>query len=370
MSIFQLEIMILAVLTAATCALPGVFLVLRRVSLMSDAISHAILFGIVVAFLFTRTLGSPWLVLGATLTGVLTVALTEILITTRKIKKDAAIGLVFPLLFSIGVILISRHARDVHLDMDSVLLGELAFAPFNRMIIGSTDWGPMGFWVMGTVLVLNLLFVTLFYKELKITTFDPGLASALGFLPILINYLLMTLVSATAVAAFEHVGSILVVALMIAPASAAYLMTDRLERMILWSVAFGTLSAISGYGMARWLDASIAGSMATMSGVIFLVVFIFAPDHGWLSKRFVRKYRKWTLATETLAVHLLHAESAHAEETERVVSHMKDHMLWKDNYTTEAIARALQDGLVRKSGNKLSLTNLGREKAKNTIARE
>ena len=165
MSTHQVEIMIIASLTAITCALPGVFLVLRRVSLMSDAISHAILFGIVCAFFITKNLSSPLLIVGATLTGILTVTLTELVIYTKKLKEDAAIGLVFPLLFSIAVILISRFASDIHLDTDAVLLGEIAFAPFNRLIANNIDLGPQGMWAIGTVLLLNILFVSLFYKE-------------------------------------------------------------------------------------------------------------------------------------------------------------------------------------------------------------
>ena len=370
MSSFQLEIMGLAVMTAITCALPGVFLILRRVALMSDAISHAILFGIVLAFFVTKSLASPLLIIGAAITGVLTVVLTEMIINTQKLKKDAAIGLVFPLLFSIAVILISRYAHDVHLDVDAVLLGEIAFAPFNRLIINEIDLGPIGFWVMGSILVLNILFISIFYKELKIATFDAGLAAALGFSPLIINYLLMTLVSVTAVASFEHVGSILVVALMIAPPAGAYLLTDRLSVMIYLSCAIGALSAVGGYWMAHALDANIAGSMATVSGILFMLILIFSPERGLIARHYMRKYKKWDFAAETLSVHLLQAEYAHAEEAERVVSHMNEHMLWSDDYTSEAIAQAIQDGMVKKTGNKLSLTDLGREKAKDILSKD
>jgi len=366
----QIDIIILASITAVTCALPGVFLILRKVALMSDAISHAILLGIVLAFFLTKNLSSPLLIVGATIVGVLTVTLTELLINTQKLKKDAAIGLVFPLLFSIGVILINKFTRDVHIDSDCVLFGEIAFSPFNRLIVNNIDFGPQATWVISAALLLNILFITLFYKELKIGTFDFGLAASLGFMPVVLNYALMSIVSITAVAAFESVGSILVVALMIAPPAAAYLLTDRLSFMIYISAGLGILSAIGGYAIAYWLDASIAGSMATCSGIIFLLVFILAPDQGLLAKLIIKKWRKWDFASETLAIHLLQAEYAHAEETERIVNHMNDHMLWKDNYTSEVIAKSLQDGLIRRSGNKLSLTDLGREKAKNSIVKK
>ncbi len=364
MSAQQIEIIILACLTALTCSLPGVFLVLRKVSLMSDAISHAILLGIVIAFFFTKTLASVWLIIAATLVGVLTVTLTEMIIHTQKIKKDAAIGLVFPLLFSIGVILLNHYANDVHLDTDCILFGEIAFAPFNRIVIGEMDLGPQGLWVMSGILILNLLFVTLFYKELKITTFDSDLSASLGFRPVLLNYMLMTLVSITAVGAFETVGSILVVALMIVPPIGAYLLTNRLLPMIIISMAIGILSAISGYLTAMKFDASIAGAMATLSGVIFLVILVFAPEKGLLARGVLRRWKKWDFATQTLIVHLLQAELTQADETEKVVYHMYEHMLWDHAFTSEVIAQGIEEGFLKKYENKLSLTPFGREKAK------
>ena len=212
----QIEIQIIAAVVAVACALPGVFLVLRRMALMSDAISHAILLGIVLAFFVTEDLASPLLIVAAAITGVITVALVELLHGTGLVREDAAIGIVFPALFSGGVILISRYAGSVHLDTDAVLLGELAFAPFERLSVLGYSL-PKSLWVMGGILLINLIFITLFYKELKLATFDAGLAAALGFSPVLVHYGLMTLVSVTAVGAFDAVGSILVVALMIAP---------------------------------------------------------------------------------------------------------------------------------------------------------
>ena len=163
----ELEILAIAVVTAVAAALPGTYLVLRRTAMVSDAISHAILPGIVVAFFLTRDLNSPLLLLAAALTGVLTVVLIEALIRTRLVPEDASIGIVFPALFSIGVILISRGASDVHLDTDAVLLGELAFAPFHRLTVGGADLGPAALWSMGAILVVNAVLILLAWKELK-----------------------------------------------------------------------------------------------------------------------------------------------------------------------------------------------------------
>src|SRR5512134_2277386 len=284
MSQAQLEIQLIAAIVAVACALPGVFLVLRRMAMMSDAISHTVLLGIVVAFFITKSLESPLLLIGAALMGVITVSLVELLNRTRLVREDAAIGLAFPFIFSIAVILISRYAGDVHLDTDAVLLGELAFAPFNRLRLFGLDIGPEALYTTGGILLLNLIFIVLFYKELKLATFDPALAAALGFLPAVIHYVLMTLVSLTAVGAFDAVGSVLVVAFMIAPPAAAYLLTDRLSRMLLYSVLIGVFSAISGYWLAHALDASIAGSMAVMTGASFLAAYLFAPEQGLIAR--------------------------------------------------------------------------------------
>ena len=363
MSTIQLEIIILASLTAVTCAILGVFLVLRRVSLMSDAISHSVLLGIVLAFFITKNLSSPLLIVGATLIGILTVCLTEIIIHTKKLKKDAAIGLVFPLLFSIGVILISKYTSDVHIDSDCVLFGEIAFTPFNRLYIGNIDFGPKGIWIMGSALILNISFVWLFYKELKLSTFDKSLAASLGFMPVVLHYALMGLVSITSVSSFESVGSILVVAFMIAPPASAYLLSNRLSHMIYISAGIGILSSIGGYYLAYILDTNIAGAMATVTGLIFLMVLVFAPEKGLLSKIFVRRWHKWDFAVATLSIHLLQAEIEKADYTEHIVSHMINHMKWSEEYTSEVIAQCIQEELIEKEGNRLSLTTYGREKA-------
>ena len=196
----ELQIILVAVVTAVTAALPGTYLVLRGTALVSDAISHAILPGIVVAFFLTHDLNSPLLLVAAAATGVLTVFLIESLMKSRLLYEDASIGLVFPALFSIGVILISRYAGDVHLDTDSVLLGEIAWTPFDQMILGGVQVGPRALWVMGVILVLNLLLIGLAWKELKLATVDPVLAALLGFSPGLVHYALMAMVSVTVVA--------------------------------------------------------------------------------------------------------------------------------------------------------------------------
>lgn len=370
MSREQLEVQAIAILAAIACALPGTFLVLRGMSLMSDAISHVVLLGIAIGYLLTRDLASPLLIIGAALTGVLAVSLVEMLTRTRLVKRDAAIGLVFPALFSIGVILISRNAGNVHLDVDIVLTGELAFAPFWRTTIAGLN-APRALWMMLGILVVNLVLLALFYKELKLATFDPGLAAALGFAPGLVHYLLMTSVSVTAVGAFEAVGSILVVALMIAPPATAFLLTHRLSAMLGLGAAVATLGAIGGYWASNLLDASIAGCMATMLGVLFAAAFAFAPGRGLLYQARRRARQRLEFAQKMLTIHLLHHEDSPEALEENRLPHLSEHLRWNASFAQRVVRQAEQRRLIRVDWQRafLTLTEEGRDHARETMVR-
>jgi manganese/zinc/iron transport system permease protein len=359
MSQAQFEIQLIASVVAVACALPGVFLVLRRMAMMSDAISHTVLLGIVIAFFITKSLTSPLLLLGAALMGVITVSLVELLNRTRLVREDAAIGLVFPAIFSIAVVMISRFAGDVHLDTDAVLLGELVFAPFNRLRVFGLDIGPEALYTTGGILILNLLFIVLLYKELKLATFDPALAAALGFAPAVIHYALMTLVSLTAVGAFDAVGSVLVVAFMIAPPAAAYMLTDRLSRMLIYSALIGIFSAVSGYWVAHFLDASIAGTMATMTGVSFLAAYLLAPERGLLAQARRRRAQRVEFALTMLTMHIAHHTATQEAERENQVGRLNEHLNWSPQFAAEIVEVAEHNGLVQQKKGLLTLTESG-----------
>ncbi|WP_462226360.1 metal ABC transporter permease [Alkalibacterium sp.] len=283
------QITLVSVVVAVACALPGVFLVLRGTTMVSDAITHTVLLGIVLAFFVTQDLRSPLLVVGATLVGVATVWAIEALQQTKLLSNDAAIGIVFPLFFSIAIILITRHAGNVHLDVDAVLMGEVAFAPFRRFVFMGMDLGPRALWSMLGILVVNATFIFLFYKELKITTFDAGFAAAIGFSPALIHYGLMTLVSLTAVGAYDSVGSILVVGFMVGPPLAAFLLTDRLHVMIIIAVAMAIVNSVLGVQFAFFFNTTIAGMIAVITGVTTLSIFVLSPKKGLIKATLNRK---------------------------------------------------------------------------------
>jgi len=357
MSSAQLEIQLIASVVAIACAIPGVFLVLRKMALISDAISHSILPGIVIGFFITQDLNSPLLILLAALTGVITVILVEMIQKTGLVKEDTAIGLVFPTLFSIGVILIAKNANDVHLDVDAVLLGELAFAPFDRLLISGMDVGPKSLWVMGTVLIISISLLILFFKELKVSTFDVGLSSALGFSPVVLHYGLMSVSSVTIVGAFDAVGAILVVALMIAPAATAYLLTTDLKKMLGLSIFFGVFSAVNGYWLAHVLDASISGSMTTMLGIIFLLVYLFAPKKGLLSVLYRQKQQRLEVSLITFLLHL----NNHSEKRERHINHLQEHINWQKVRSKSVVDLALKNNMITIQDNVVSLTQKGKD---------
>ncbi len=278
----SVTIVAIGALVGIAASLLGTFLVLRRESMLSDAISHSVLLGIVVAYLLTGTLDTPLHVIGAALAGLATVWLTDLLARSRRVKNDAAIGLVFPALFALAVLLINLYARDVHLDTDAVLLGEIAFAWLDVVNLGQLEVAR-SLLTMLVIALVNLAFVVFLYKELKLSTFDPQLAMAFGLRPVAIGYALLGLVSVSAVGAFDAVGAILFVAFVIVPPTAAYLLTDRLW----WMLTIGCMIAIgasfAGYAFARAFDVSIGGAMASATGGFLLLALTFGK-HGLIAR--------------------------------------------------------------------------------------
>lgn len=348
-----LVIILVGSAAAASCALIGSFLVLRRMALLGDAISHAVLPGIVLAFLFTGQRAALPMVLGAGALGVVTVLLVELLNRSRRLREDASIGVVFPALFSLGVILISRLANQVDLDLDCVLYGEIAYAPWDLLLWGDLSLGPKALWVNGATLLLNVLLVTLLYKELKITTFDPELAACLGFAPAVVHYLLMSAVSVTVVGAFESVGAILVVAMLVVPPATAYLLTDRLGVLLTLSVAFGVASAVAGYGLARWWDASIAGAMAVVSGLLFTAALAASPRYGLLARLLTQRRLGRRLADRLLLLHLEEGGTPLPAET------VRERFGWSAGRLERVLSRLESAGWVARGAGGLRITATG-----------
>lgn len=345
----DLVIILTAALVATAGSLLGVFLVLRKQSMLSDAISHAVLPGIVGAFWLSGGTATVPALIGAAAMGLLTVLAVELLERSGRVKVDAAIGVVFPLLFSIGVILVSLFFRNVHLDMDAVLYGEIAYAPLNTMLFLGHEV-PESLLLMGTLAVINALFVGLFYKELKIGTFDAGLAATLGFAPTMMNYALMTLLSFTTVGAFQSVGAILIVAFVIIPPACAYLLTKRLSLMLGYALVIGLVASAAGYGLALWIDTSIAGMIASVLGVIFTLCLLFSPEQGVLTT-LARRARQREDFTARLLITALHGEQVY---TPTAIAQRLD---WDETRTRRALEYARNAGWVQVKGEQVECLN-------------
>ncbi len=283
-------IVLTGALAGASCGLLGAYLVLRKMSLLGDALSHAVLPGIAIAFLLSGSRDVIPMFVGAAACGVVATLLIETFHRKWRVQEDTSIGIAFTALFALGVVLITAFAGQVDLDQECVLYGEIAYTPWDRLFWGERDLGPRPVWILGTVFALDLLLVIAFYKELLIASFDPEMALSVGVSAALVHYMLMGAVSVTTVAAFESVGAILVVAMLIVPGASAYLWSDRLKVILLLSALMGVVSAIAGYFLAGVWNSSIAGAMVVAIGTIFAFSLIFAPRYGLLG-RFARRAR-------------------------------------------------------------------------------
>lgn len=284
------------IVCAMACAVLGNFLVLRHMSMMGDAISHAVLPGLAIAFLVTGTRASLGMFVGAALVGALTAVFTQWISHFGNVDRGASMGIVFTTLFAVGLLLLVQAADRVDLDPGCVLYGAIELTPLDvvgTVTMGGVRWEiPRAFAILSGVLVVNVAFVVLFFKELRLSSFDPALATTLGFSARTMHYLLMTMVAVTTVASFEAVGSIIVIAMLVVPPATAQLLTDRLSVMIVLSMLIAALCAGAGHVAAltvpRWFgfeDTSTSGMMAVMAGFFFGLVVIIAPRYGVIARQ-------------------------------------------------------------------------------------
>jgi len=307
-------IVVIGALCAVACALPGCFLVLRGMSMMGDAISHAVLPGLAIAFLVTGARASFTMFIGAAIVGVLTAVFTQWVSTFGRVDRGASMGIVFTTLFAIGLLLIVQAADKVDLDPGCVLYGAIELTPLDTLftlnVFGGSLDVPRAAVVLGIVLLLNLGIIAVLFKELRISSFDPELATTLGINATVMHYLLMTMVAVTTVASFEAVGSIIVIAMLIVPAAAAYLLTDRLGMMLVISAVIAALSAGLGHlgaivvpgwfsypattpaGRTVWHtfeSTNTSGVMAVAAGLLFVAAWLGSPRHGLIARLLNRR---------------------------------------------------------------------------------
>lgn len=311
-------IMLAGILCAVSAALVGNFLVLRRLSLLGDAISHAILPGLAIAFLVTASRSSWPMFAGAVIAGLITAGATQWIRQAGKVEEGASLGVVFTCLFALGLVLIVQAADRVDLDPGCVLYGAIETTPLDQI-----SWlglrMPRVVWMLGGVLLLNALVVGLLFKEFKISTFDPAMSTTVGIPSILIHLLLMVLVAITAVASFESVGNVLVVAMLVVPPAAAQLVSNRLGRVMAWSLLIAALSAVIGHWLATIVPralgfraVSTAAMIAVASGMLFLVCLLFGPHQGLLWQWWQRRSAAAAMLAEDLVGWLYRQEEKSA----------------------------------------------------------
>ena len=275
MTLNDVWIVLTASLISLCCVIPGTFLVLRRMAMFGDAISHAVLPGLVVAYLLSGSRESFIMLPGAAATGLLVTFLIEWIQKRMRIQNDAAIGLVYTFLFAVGVILVSAYAAQTDLDQECVLYGEIAYVPFDLMLTDSGfSLGPRQVWIAGSLFLALIVVLLISYRALYITTFDAGYATALGISVAFWHYVLMGMVSMVTVVSFESVGAVLVIALLIGPPATAALFAKRLPFLLVLASIIGILSCIGGYYLAVWWNASIAGAISMMIGILFGLGFL------------------------------------------------------------------------------------------------
>jgi len=270
----SLSIALTASFIALSCGLLGAFLVLRKMTMVGDAISHAVLPGIAVAYWVSQSRGSVFMFIGAAFVGVLATVLIEYLRKRLKVQSDASIGMTFTTLFAAGVVMITYWSDSVDLDQECVLYGEIAYVPFDTWIVNGVNLGPVALWTSGFLLLAVLTYIGVGFKGLTMTSFNEDYAAVLGISVGLWNLSLMSMVSFATVVSFESVGAILVVALLVAPAATSYLLVQQLRPMLLLTCVFALVGALGGYGLSKWLETSIAGTISTVLGGQFLVVLL------------------------------------------------------------------------------------------------
>ena len=372
-SYFDTWIVVTGALSAMSCALLGNYLVLRRLSMMGDAISHAVLPGLAIAFLISGSRESLPMIAGAAIIGVATTFLVQLIVRLSGLDKGASMGVIFTSLFALGLILIRQAADHVDLDPSCVLYGAIELTPLDVYLIAGLEI-PRAAVTNASMLGINLLFVLVFYKELKLTSFDPALATTLGINATGMHYALMTLVATTTIAAFESVGSILVIAMLIVPAATAHLLTDRLSVMLFLSLAIAAISAVTGHMSAItipvWLgfrDTSTAGMMAVSTGFIFLGTFLLAPRYGFLSRAIGRMMLSLKIVRDDIIGILYRFQELAPAGADPVES---EHLL-KALKSGVSVKIALWDLIrrkqVRRSGTGFALTEAGFDEGRNLI---
>ena len=328
---------------------------------MGDAISHAVLPGLVIALLFSGSLSIVPLFVGAAMVGLLTTFLTQSLHQYARVPSDASMGVVFTSLFALGVVLVKKFVSGLHFDVACVYEGALEFVPFAESVFGL----PRPLFTTLIVLLVNLGVILLLWKELKVSSFDASLASTMGFSSTSMHYLLMVLVAVTTVASFEAVGSILVVAMLIVPAATAHLLCDRLATMVVVSALVGVAAAVLGYLAGSWFDTNLAGMMTVAAGALYGLAVLASPRYGLIST-LIRNVRVSLKVLRDDLLGMVYRVEELAREKPLSPSNARRAVGggWLARW---GLAKLIRGGLIESTENQLRLTESGRELARNLV---
>ena len=357
----MIESLYILIITSLACAVLGVFLVLRRLSMVSDAISHSVLLGIVIGYFVTKDIGSVLLIIGASLFGVLTTVCIELLIKSKRVTEDASVGIIFPLFFSIAVILITRYARNVHLDTEVVLIGEIILAPLHRINFLGLSL-PKALVQMSFVLLINIVFIAVFFRKLKISSFDPVYAGVAGIAGAGLYYVFMALVSFTAVSAFESVGAILTISFFISPAASAYLISKDLKITIFLAAVYAVVNSCIGYFLAVKFNVSMSGMCALVSGLTFMITIAVYPG-GIITKMIRYIKNKNRFSRELLILHIDNHTGKKNALGELGYSTIREHIAWSDRKLKYVLDKLIKKGYVYRAKERgvYSLTETGKK---------
>ena len=357
----MIESLYILIITSLACAVLGVFLVLRRLSMVSDAISHSVLLGIVIGYFVTKDIGSVLLIIGASLFGVLTTVCIELLIKSKRVTEDASVGIIFPLFFSIAVILITRYARNVHLDTEMVLIGEIILAPLHRINFLGLSL-PKALGQMVFVLLINTVFIAVFFRKLKISSFDPVYAGVAGIAGAGLYYVFMALVSFTAVSAFESVGAILTISFFISPAASAYLISKDLKITIFLAAVYAVVNSCIGYFLAVKFNVSMSGMCALVSGLTFMITIAVYPG-GIITKMIRYIKNKNRFSRELLILHIDNHTGKKNALGELGYSTIREHIAWSDSKLKYVLDKLIKKGYVYRAKERgvYSLTETGKK---------
>lgn len=351
-----------------TCAILGCFLVLRRMSMLGDALSHAVLPGLVIAFIVTGSTSSVPMFLGATLFAMLTAGLTRLLTTHGQASEESSLGIVFTSFFALGILLVQIFAEKVHIDRDAVLEGAIEYVALDTVPFLGLMW-PAALWTTLFVLVAVIGWLTLFWKEIKTAVFDTDYAAAIGLYGYTMLATLIVLVAVCVVASFKIVGSILVVAMLIVPGASAQLLTQRLRNMILISCLFAAMSTAIGYAIAWQLNTSAAGMMAVVSGLGYVLAITFSPSQGLIALKLRRLRLQQRIHAEDVLGILYRWEESHKGQGLRRYPQLQDiHEIAGDDFRHSSLGQLSKVGLIdvdRES--RYSLTDKGRAAAERIV---